>query len=180
MTINVGTIWGIYLVAVVVSFIILIFFLNVGYAFLFATLLGAIAAFIAAAWLDPNALTSNEKTWLGVLFIVAFLLPIFVLLCVAWAGSNNTPCCDKIKDPCDKCKPKKPACEVPKPVCAKPKCPCEKDPCTCKVAPVTEPVHTKQTIQCDPNTGQCHVTKKKIYQGNDITTVVYSPWNIAK
>ena len=90
MSYNVGTLWGIYIIAVIAIFIIFWFLIgtiqkyrtNIGYgtAFFISTLFGAIAVFIGTAWLDPNQLTDSDKTWLSVLFAVAFLLPVFVVI----------------------------------------------------------------------------------------------------
>lgn len=131
MSLTVGTLWGIYILVVVISFIIFWLFLgtaqryynSVGYgtAFFFSTILGAFAVFIGAAWLDPNQLSSSEKTSLSVLFVIAFLLPIFVVLYIVWAGEyasftgedNCLPSWCR-KDPCPKKNPchKKDPCET--------------------------------------------------------------------
>lgn len=96
MNYNVGTLWGIYIVVVVITFILFLLFIgkarhyynSIGYGIVFflASILGAIAVFIGAAWLDPNQLSSNEKTWLSVLFVIAFLLPIFGIVYIVWIG----------------------------------------------------------------------------------------------
>ena len=159
MSSTVGTLWGIYIIVVVISFLIFWLFLgtaqsyynSVGYgiAFFLSTILGAFAVFIGAAWLDPNQLSSSEKTSLSVLFVIAFLLPNFVVLYIVWAGEyasfttedSGLPSCTK-KDPC----PKNNLCET----------------------------HTEKLIHCDRDTGLCHVKKEIVYQGDNVTTVVYS------
>lgn len=171
MSYSVGTLWGIYVIVVVIAFIIFWLLLDsaryyyrsvsYGTAFFLATLLGAIAVFIGAAWLDPNQLSDSDKTWLSVLFIVAFLLPIFVIFYIVWAGEYAAITGE------ESCMPKwcKKSCEKP---CKKS---CEnKDPCKDKS-------YTKKTIHCDSDTGICHVKKKKVYQGDDVTTVIYSSPN---
>lgn len=125
MSYNVGTLWIIYVVVVVLTFLILwgLFsqsMRNIGVtmAFCVATLLGAIAVFIGAFWLDPNTMSSGDKTWLAVLLVVAFILPIFVILIIIWTGRYG------MKDTCD-CKPMKcidkcvKKCQRPDGQCAK-------------------------------------------------------------
>lgn len=130
MSLTVGTLWGIYIFVIVIAFIIFWLFLgtaqryynSVGYgtAFFFSTILGSFAVFICAAWLDPNQLISSEKTSLSVLFLIAFLLPVFVVLYIVWAeeyssftGENSCLSFWCHKDPChkkDSC-PKKDPCD---------------------------------------------------------------------
>jgi hypothetical protein len=163
MSYSVGVIWGIYIIVVVITFIVLLLLLDVarnyyrsvsyGTAFFMATVFGAIAVFIGTAWLDPNQLNDMDKTWLSVLFIVAFLLPIFVIFYVIWSGEYASiigDCNKKCEIPCEK------ECETP---CEKKK----KDKC-----------YIKKNIHCDSDTGICHVKKEKIYQGDNITTITYS------
>lgn len=155
MSYSVGALWVIYIVVVVVSFIIFWLILgqvqshyrsiSYGTAFFVATILGSIAVFIGSAWLDPNQLNTTDKTWLSVLFLIAFLLPIFVILYVVWAGEYASLTGE------DDCLPDW----------------CKKDPCA-------EESYVKQTIHCDIDTGVCHVKKKKIYQGDNVTKVIYS------
>lgn len=145
MDFTVGSLWVIYIGVVVVVFIIFGLCLSwakekynsVGYgtAFFIASLLGAIAVFIGAAWLDPNQLTSTDKTWLSVLFLVAFLMPVFVIFYIVWAGEYASFTGE------EDCMPK---------------------------------CFTKQTIHCDRDTGMCHIKKKKMVNGDDVTKIKYS------
>lgn len=92
----VSALWGLYIIVVVGTFVILWlllgmaqrYYTSLGYdsAFLVASVLGAIAVFIGTAWLDPNQFSSTDKPWLTVLFIMAFVLPIVVILYILWAG----------------------------------------------------------------------------------------------
>lgn len=162
MQLTVGGLWGIYIVVVVVSFIILWLLLGAaqryyrsvsyGAAFFIATILGAIGVFIGAAWLDPNQLSSTDKTWLSVLFLIAFLLPVFVILYIVWAGeyASFTGEVDCMPSWCRKDS-------------------WHKNPCVKK-----DECYTKQTIECDRDTGQCYITKKKVYQGDNVTKVKYT------
>jgi len=160
MNMTVGILWGIYIVVVVLSYIILWLLLSAaqtyyrsisyGTTFLFATLLGAIAVFIGAAGLDPNQLSSTDKTWLSVLFLIAFLLPVFVIMYIVWAGEYASITGE------ENCMPA--WCKEPK--CKQDKC---KDDC-----------YTKETIHCDRDTGLCHIKKKKVHWGNNVTKVIYS------
>jgi hypothetical protein len=129
MTYSVGTLWIIYASVLVGTWILLAIFLTNRYAisFFLATIFAAVAAFIGAAWLNPNQLTDNDKSWLTVLFMVAILLPVFALLYLCCWNGNVSSC------------------------------------------------RVKRTIQCDEETGICHLQKKTIYQGDgDITEIVYN------
>lgn len=84
MSYSVGSLWIIYIAVVLVSFIGYWLILRKGIAFFFAISFGAIAVFMGGAWLDPNQLNTTDKTWLSVLFLVAFLLPIFFIVYVVW------------------------------------------------------------------------------------------------
>lgn len=142
MTYSVGTLWIIYVAVLVGTWLLLWFLLtrtsnyygyfSYGTALFIATIFAAIAAFIGAAWLDPNQLTDSDKSWLTVLFLIAFLLPVFVLIYLFWfnEASTTSGCCmDRVK----------------------------------------------QTIQCDRETGLCHLQKKTIYQHTgDIIEVIYT------
>jgi hypothetical protein len=96
MNFNVGSLWGIYIAVVVVAYLMFYCcmgpvkrsFRTVGHgcAFFMATFLGAIAVFVGAAWLNANTMTQMEKTWLSVLYLVAFLLPIVVTFYVVCKG----------------------------------------------------------------------------------------------
>jgi small-conductance mechanosensitive channel len=126
MSFNVGTLWAIYIIVVIISFIIFWLFLksaqyyypsiNYGSVFFLASLLGAIAVFIGAAWLDPNQLNSTEKTWLTILFLIAFLFPIFIILYILWTGeySSFTGNENYLSS------------------CSQDSCKCQKNPCECK------------------------------------------------
>ncbi|CAH6419698.1 Hypothetical protein HVR_LOCUS774 [uncultured virus] len=167
MTYSVGTLWAIYVVVVIISFLIFWLLLGAtqryyrsvsyGTAFFLATILGAVAVFVGAAWLDPNQLSSTDKTWLSVLFLIAFLLPVFVILYIVWAGEYASVTGE------DDCLPS---------WCRKDKC---KNPCESSCYE-TEPErsYVKQTIHCDQDTGICHIKEKTIYQGDNITKVTYS------
>ena len=148
MDYSVGSVWVIYIVAVVISYVVFWLLMgsvkryydsiSYGTAFLLATVIGAVAVFIGAGWLDPNQLNDTDKTWLSVLFLMAFLLPIFAILYLVWAGEHTCLTTCNSYDPC------------------------------------SSEVHVKQTVHCDNETGTCRVTKRKIYQGDNITKVLYS------
>lgn len=177
MNYSVGVIWGIYIIVVVITFIVLLLLLDVprnnyrgvsyGTAFFLATVFGSIAVFICTAWLDPNQLSDTDKTWLSVLFMVAFLLPIFVVFYVIWSGEYAGiigDCETKCDTPCEK------KCETP----------CEKKgeaPCEKKCETPCEKYVVKKNINCDSDTGICHIKNEKIYQGDNITTITYSSHN---
>ena len=88
MKYNVGTLWIIYIIVLVLGFILcwaVLYFthnMNFAMAFFLATLLGLIAVIIGSFWLDVNNLNSTDKTWLTVLYVVAFVLPIIALVCM--------------------------------------------------------------------------------------------------
>ena len=149
MSYNVGILWGVYLVVLIISFIIIYFVMSsaqkydqsidIASAFFLATLLGAIAVFIGAIWLNTAQLSDSEQIALSVLFIVAFLLPIFTILYIVYVG--NKECLPECTDPC--------------------KTPCPKS-------------YNKKYIHCDGDTGLCHLEKEEIYEGDNVTTVIYS------
>ena len=107
MSYSVGTLWVIYIIVVIATFILLwcilrstqYYYDRYGNAFFLATLFGAIAVFIGTSWLDPNLLNNSDKIWLSVLFIFAFLLPIIVIFYVVWSGEYAAIICR------DKCLP---------------------------------------------------------------------------
>ena len=160
MTFSVGILWGIYILVVVISFAIFWLLLefvqhhyrsvSYGTAFFIASLFGALSVFIGAAWLDANQLTDTDKAWLSVLFILAFLLPIFIIIYIIWVGeySSFTEEGNCLPGWCKKD-------------------PCKKDPCKKKS-------YSKKKVHCDNDTGICHIQKQKIYDGDDKTTIVYS------
>ena len=83
------TLWGIYVIVIIISLIV---FWNIKYynethhgmAFFLAFLIGAITVFIGTAWLNPHQLSGIDKTWLGILFLIAFSIPIVMLLYILW------------------------------------------------------------------------------------------------
>ena len=164
MSYNVGALWIIYIIIVAIMFLLFWLLLgsiqkyyasmSYGFALLIATLIGAIAVFVGAAWLDPNQLNTNEKTWLSVLFVIAFLVPIFIILYIVWAGEYASITGE------DDCLPSwcKSLCN-----------PCDEDLCI-----KDEKTRIEKTIHCDTQTGQCQIKKKKFYKGDNVTTVIYS------
>lgn len=115
MAIAVGTLWIIYAAVLLGTWLLSWWLLNTaasyydtlayGTAFLFATLIAAIAAFIAGAWLDPNQLTDSDKSWLTVLFMIACLLPILVVIYMLWIGySCVEPCINECRSECSRVK----------------------------------------------------------------------------
>src|SRR5579863_4053808 len=99
MDYTVGTVWIIYIITVLIVLIIFWIALkftqnpcnrrHYGIAFFLATVIGAIAVLIAAAWLNTATLTSSENAWLSVLLVVAFLIPILVIFYIVWAGQYS-------------------------------------------------------------------------------------------
>ena len=84
------TLWIIYLVTLVVSFIALYFLLNTHcqknlhkVCFLTA-LIGAIVVFISLLWVDFLKLNESDKTSITVLIAIAFILPVFVIIYLIW------------------------------------------------------------------------------------------------
>ena len=92
---NVGTAWWVYILVVIIAFIIfwLLFrglsggwcnkyvWLN---ALFFALLIGAIAVFFIGQSIILK--TSSDRTWFSVLLIVAYLLPLILLLVCLFQG----------------------------------------------------------------------------------------------
>lgn len=160
MDYTVGTVWAIYAIVLVVTFIIVLIIMyacgGVSYsvALLIAAIVAAIAAFVSVAWLDQNLLTDSDKTWLGVLFIIAVALPILIILFMIWAACRTpTPCAKPCEKPCEK--PVAKPCEKP---CDKPQ----------------EAATVEQLVQCDKKTGTCEVLEKTVKFGNETTTFVYT------
>ena len=108
MSYNVGILWGVYLAVLIISFIIIYFVMSsaqkydqsvdIASAFFLATLLAAIAVFIGAIWLNTSQLSDAEQIALSVLFVVAFLLPIFTILYIVYVGGKE--CLPECTDPC--------------------------------------------------------------------------------
>jgi hypothetical protein len=143
MELSSGALWGIYFGVLIVFFLIFALFValarkrynTVGYgmAFLFASILAAIAVFVGAGWMGVNeALGSGEITSLSVLLVVAIIVVIIAIIYVFWAGEHRSffgscgpcgkPVCEK---PCPK--PCENPCPAPEPPCPKPckiDCPC--------------------------------------------------------
>lgn len=96
MNLTVGTAWGIYIVVVVAVLIIgwLIAgcvrssYPSAGWGTIFfvASLIGALVVFVSSFWINTSNLTSSESVWLTILFLVAFLLPILIVIYMVWAG----------------------------------------------------------------------------------------------
>lgn len=167
MGLTVAGLWTIYIIVTVASFIVLwILFalasrcnscsgLNWGTAFFWGALIGGLTVFILGFFINPDELTQGDFTSLSVLYLIAFLLPVFTAFIIMWYNglyaarrcTDKDPCVKKVS--CDPCKvPKKKQyqaqtyhqpksqpcdpCEKPKP---KPCDPCEKpkpqpcDPC---------------------------------------------------
>src|SRR3990170_2868737 len=98
MSFNVGMLWGAYIIVMVITFILFgLLFEAVrssynyddsgasysGVLFL-ASVAGALTVFIGTAYLNPTDLTNSDKTLLSVLFIVAFLFPLFIIFYIVW------------------------------------------------------------------------------------------------
>lgn len=163
MEYNVGVLWGIY-VGVTAFFLLvglgLAYYFSCrgraatyGLAVLIAFILGAIAAFIGAAWLDPNTMTEEDNVSLTILLVVAIVLPILAIIYVIWAGecsswwngSNGcaTGACP-VAAPCDK------PCDKP--------CP-PVDPCHDKCSnPIYCPVKEKVVV----SNGQTHIASQTL------------------
>lgn len=167
MEFTVGTVWAIYIATLIIAFLLIVAVMYAygnyayGYAFLLASIVAAIAAFIGLAGLDTNNLSSTDMTWLNVLFFIAMLLPLFIIIWLVWAWSSSpasSPPCDK---PCDK--PVEKPCDKPNPctVCGKP------SPCACAAK-------IEQVVQCDRGSGECEVLEKKVTWGNEVTHVFYT------
>lgn len=140
MAITVNGLWMIYIIVAIASFIILwILFalvsrcrtctgLNWGTAFLWGTLIGALTVFILGFWINQDTLSDGEWTSLSVLYLVAFILPIFTAIILMWTSGHFSwkHCgCKKQQDPCKKSEPCKDECAKPDP--CKKQDPC--DPC---------------------------------------------------
>ncbi len=151
MSINVGTLWCIYVITLLLFFAIFAYILityartryqTVGYgtAFFLGSILGAIAVFIGAAWLDPNNLTYDDKNWLSVLFVVAFMIPVFAILYTICVGEykcfTNTNCAAVVENACD-------------------------DNIAC---PFIDKLDVREYYDCDVNSGSYILKKKRFYK----------------
>lgn len=85
-------VWLLYIVAVILVFIVLtlpqISKLKMGAAAFFALLIGAIAVFVASLTVSSD-ITQNEKNWLAVLQVIAYLLPIIALVYMIHKGEHK-------------------------------------------------------------------------------------------
>ncbi len=207
MEYNVGTLWGIYIGVLLGSFLLMILLLvpvrkyystlSYGTAFFIASILGAIAAFVGASWLDPNTQTADENGWLTALLVIAVVIPVLSIIYIFWMGeyscfSSCAPKCDPCAKPkVDPCaKPKCDPCEKPKPKC---------DPCAPKhhdkhqnkhhekqhhdhilVMKVNENTHThhepqltKEKLVYHQSTGRFDVAERTIVDDGKVTKIVY-------
>ena len=102
MNYNVGILWGIYILVVLIFILIFLlilerYYYNPSYttAFLIASIFGAVAVFIGIPWLDGAQMSNAEKAWLSVLLVVAFILPVFIIIYMVWVNSYKPICCEK-------------------------------------------------------------------------------------
>jgi len=97
---NVSTSWIIYVLLSLITFFILTFIasnLITPVKLLISLLVGALAVFLSAPTLEIE--TGNERMWLGVLFMVAYLAPIIIGLYIIWKGGYfNDALCVKPED----------------------------------------------------------------------------------
>jgi hypothetical protein len=136
MALTVAGLWTVWIIVLVALFIILwIVFalasrckscsgLNWAAALLWGAIIAGLVVFIAAFWVNIETLSPSDLTSINVLFLVAFIVPVFIALLVMWAaGSFSWRACGcKKADPCAKPDP----CAKTDP-CPKPAPPC--DPC---------------------------------------------------
>jgi len=106
MDVTVSSLWLLYIIVVIVVLIIawVIYALmkknrgSVGLGtFLFiATLIGAIVTYFASMSLNYDLLSQTDRTWLMVLYIVMFILPVIFLIFMFWRGEHKgaaSVCC---------------------------------------------------------------------------------------
>lgn len=100
---DVGLLYIVYFVVLIISFIILYFLVDTILALLISSIIGAIIVFISAVWIDTNNLNNEQSTCLAILVIIAFLLPIIFLVIIAMDSFNcssvleNNQCPDREK-----------------------------------------------------------------------------------
>lgn len=150
MALTVAGLWTLWVIVLVALFIILwIIFalasrckscsgLNWAAALLWAAIIAGLVVFIAGFWVNVDSLTSGELTSLSVLYLVAFIVPVFIALLILWAsGSFSWRACGC---KANACAPKADACDKP---CAKP------DPCK-KPEPACDPCKKPTPPPCNP------------------------------
>jgi hypothetical protein len=87
---NIGALYGIYLIVVIVFFIIFyitleaVNALSISISILYASFIGIIVVFLGFIWLSSEQLTTNESMQLSILLIIAFLLPTFLIIYITY------------------------------------------------------------------------------------------------
>jgi hypothetical protein len=97
---NVATLWIIYVVVVIILWLILwlpCFRIELDpiLAAFVALVVGALLVFVLSPMLDMTTLTAGNKSALSALFIVAYILPIILLIWVLLAGYFTIQHCQK-------------------------------------------------------------------------------------
>ena len=100
MDVTVPSLWLLYIIVVVIVLVIawIIYALmkknkgSVGLGtFLFiATLIAAIITYIASMSLNYSLLSQSDRTWLMILYIVMFILPVIFLIFMFWRGEHKS------------------------------------------------------------------------------------------
>lgn len=111
---KVGWVWAVYVVVVLILFLLLSWSqmskVGRGIAALIALVVGALVVFVASMSV-PKDLTKAEQNWLSLLMIIAYILPIFAIIYVAWSGeyraisgdacaTEKTVICDEATNKC--------------------------------------------------------------------------------
>lgn len=120
---EVGFIWSLYIVLVLVVFVFLTspklgcLQLSASAGFFWAFIIGLIFVLIWYFYINRNTLTTTSKNWLNALLVVAIVLPVLALLwwLISWIWRGG--CGKKEECPPKPCE-EKPVCEVEKPNCA--------------------------------------------------------------
>ena len=101
------SLWIIYVVTLILTFFILYFILsstsldypnnnNFNSLCFITALIGAIVVFIALLWIDPIIFETTDKISISILMIIAFLLPVIIIIYLVWNGcllpQQNTEC----------------------------------------------------------------------------------------
>ena len=92
---NAVSLWIIYIITLLVTFFLLYFILspscvdscgNFNSLVFITSLIGAIIIFMCLLWLDPITMDVSEKLLISILILVAFLLPVIIIIYLVWQG----------------------------------------------------------------------------------------------
>lgn len=87
---KVGWVWAVYIIVVAIVFLLLAWSqmskVGRGTAAFVALLVGAAVVFVASMSVERSTLNKTEQGWFSALMVIAYILPVFAIIYVAWSG----------------------------------------------------------------------------------------------